>query len=55
MIAVGTSVIIAVAADEPEAEVFTPFIGKERVVRHSQEVGESGEEPVAWGLDKLFA
>jgi antitoxin VapB len=31
MIAVDTSVIIAIAADEPEAEVFRPLIGKERL------------------------
>ena len=32
MIAVDTSVIIAIAADEPEAEVFRPLIGREHVI-----------------------
>ncbi|MFS2154816.1 MULTISPECIES: type II toxin-antitoxin system VapC family toxin [unclassified Rhizobium] len=32
MIAVDTSVIIAIAADEPEAEVFRPLIGREPVI-----------------------
>ncbi|MBO9127723.1 MULTISPECIES: type II toxin-antitoxin system VapC family toxin [unclassified Rhizobium] len=32
MIAVDTSVIIAIAADEPEAEVFRPLLGREPVI-----------------------
>jgi ribonuclease VapC len=32
MIAVDTSVIIAIAADEPEAEVFRPLIGREPII-----------------------
>lgn len=32
MIAVDTSVIIAIAADEPEAEIFRPLVGREPVI-----------------------
>jgi len=32
VIAVDTSVIIAIAADEPEAEIFRPLTGKEPII-----------------------